>query len=142
MKCKLIPKSQNLSDHKQKTRVIQSSLNPEWNETLVFDLKPGDGNRRLLVEVWNKNRTSRNDFMGSLSFAVSELIHSPREGWFKLLSREEGKFLNIPVVPQGSDILQMRLKQLQLLESSTTVATCASAAGAAVKSSVKAETTA
>ncbi|XP_052238872.1 calcium-dependent protein kinase C-like isoform X2 [Dreissena polymorpha] len=105
VKVKIIPSEEHKI--KLKTKTIKATLNPTWDEKFQFDLAADDFAKRVSLEIWDWDRTSRNDFMGSLSFGISEIMKEPAEGWFKLLSQEEGEFYGVPVVDDVSANIQM-----------------------------------
>ncbi|KAL3311911.1 Calcium-dependent protein kinase C, partial [Cichlidogyrus casuarinus] len=92
-------------NHKLKTKIVHSKLDPVWNERFSLEIGPGDTSKRLSIEVWDWDRTSRNDFMGSLSFGISEVMQARVENWFKLLPQEEGEFYSIPCCDENEHSL-------------------------------------
>ena len=85
--------------------------------TVIFhfsELSEADLSKRLSLEIWDWDRTSRNDFMGSLSFGISEILKEPQEGWFKLLNQEEGEFYGIPVTDDVSQNIQMLRSKMEV----------------------------
>ena len=60
MKAKIIPQAED-GKMKYKTETHRKNLNPEFNETFVIDIKPGDKVKRLLIEVMQKHLSSAGD---------------------------------------------------------------------------------
>lgn len=124
VKVKLVSSSDSNSISKNKSRIIKNTLNPNWDHVFYINISPNDKDKRLVISVWDWDLTSRNDFMGALSFGVSELIKKPVSGWFKLLSQEEGAYYHECLPPPGENLVSYlaNSKQEKRFNSDTTLA--------------------
>ncbi|KAA0185701.1 Calcium-dependent protein kinase C [Fasciolopsis buskii] len=117
VKIKLLPCEDSNTKSKLKTKVFKSTLNPVWDETFYIGITNDDLSKRLSIEVWDWDRTSRNDFMGSFSFGVSEVIKEPVCSWFKLLNQEEGEFYALPCIDEAGAAISDLRKRMERLSS-------------------------
>ncbi|XP_053557134.1 E3 ubiquitin-protein ligase NEDD4-like isoform X10 [Bombina bombina] len=53
------------------TKTIKKTLNPKWNEEFFFRVHPT--NHRLLFEVFDENRLTRDDFLGQVDVPLNHL---------------------------------------------------------------------
>lgn len=51
-----------------RTRTIKRNLNPEWNEVFYFRVNPESN--RLLFEIFDENRITRDNFLGYVSISL------------------------------------------------------------------------
>ena len=57
-----------------RTRVIRHSLNPTWDEKLLFHVRKYETNFKVQLTVLDWDKLSSNDHVGDASFSISELV--------------------------------------------------------------------
>ncbi len=57
-----------------RTRVIRHSLNPMWDEKLLFHVRRYESNFKVQLTVLDWDKLSSNDLVGDASFEVGELL--------------------------------------------------------------------
>ena len=48
----------------RKTKFIKNNLNPKWNEEFIIKI-PNNNQQKLLLEVWDKDRMTSDDLLGT-----------------------------------------------------------------------------
>lgn len=57
-----------------RTRVIRHSLNPTWDEKLLFHVRRYEANFKIQLTVLDWDKLSSNDHVGDAHFDISELV--------------------------------------------------------------------
>ncbi|KAF9076011.1 phosphatidylserine decarboxylase-domain-containing protein [Rhodocollybia butyracea] len=63
-----------------RTRVIRHSLNPSWDEKLLFHVRRYETNFKVQLTVLDWDKLSSNDYIGECDFSVNELIAAFEDG--------------------------------------------------------------
>ncbi|CAN0179204.1 unnamed protein product [Lampetra fluviatilis] len=85
---------------RRKTKTVAECRNPVYHEYFSLPTQPEDDKKRLLITVWNKDKTSRkSELLGCMSFGVKTLISAEKEifGWYYLLGEELGRSKHLKV---------------------------------------------
>ncbi|XP_050506430.1 uncharacterized protein LOC114332848 [Diabrotica virgifera virgifera] len=82
----------------QRTPVHSDSSRPHFNHTFKFPMVEEEANKRLHLEVWHRDRTTRtSEFLGCMSFDVGDVIEGDISGSFRLLPQSTGRTTNVPI---------------------------------------------
>ncbi|KAF4399484.1 hypothetical protein G4B88_022567 [Cannabis sativa] len=90
-----------LGNQTAKTKVINSCLNPVWNEELTFSLKEPNG--VLNLEVFDKDLLKTDDKMGHAQLSLQPLVSAARLR--QILQNFNGETVLRKVVPDGDNCL-------------------------------------
>ncbi|KAH9600945.1 C2 domain [Trypanosoma melophagium] len=86
-----------LGDKSYKTKIIDNTLNPVWNETFRFQVAD-ENSVQLCVELWNKNIIV-DDIMGSYNLSLSNLTRGVvQDSWYMLAHSKTNAELHIRVL--------------------------------------------
>uniref|UniRef100_A0A672JR55 Protein piccolo n=1 Tax=Sinocyclocheilus grahami TaxID=75366 RepID=A0A672JR55_SINGR len=82
------------AENKRRSKHVQKSLNPEWNQTVIYKNIHLEQLRKktLEVSVWDYDKSSANDFLGEVLIDLSntaQLDNVPR--WLPLKEQSEGE---------------------------------------------------
>ncbi|XP_041090345.1 regulator of G-protein signaling 3-like [Polyodon spathula] len=98
VKMALVPDTDHSS--RQKTKTVPDCRIPVFHKLFRFSVKNEDYQKRLLVTVWNRDRSSRkSELLGCMSFGIRSLIAHEKEvvGWYYLLGEELGRTKHLKV---------------------------------------------
>ena len=86
-----------------RTRVIRHSLNPNWDEKLLFHVRRWESSFKVQLTVLDWDKLSSNDHVGNAEFAVQEL-----------LTNAPHKDPNTGLYPEDNDGTQDNMKEFVL----------------------------
>jgi len=97
-KIKVIPNPHK--EDKLKTDIKKCNLNPVWKEHFSIPIKGLTADKRIYIAVWDYDTFSTNEFMGAVSFLITDIKAAGEKGIsgiYKLGGEKEGEYTAVPV---------------------------------------------
>lgn len=101
-------------EHNYKTKTIDCTLNPVWNEEFIFNIRSTTS--KFQIEMWDKDLASSDDFMGYFELNLADIVNQGGfvEQWYELEahpSKQEKEKAKKKKKNRGKIHLSMRLFQ-------------------------------
>jgi len=79
-----------LDSQTYQTQVIKGTLKPKWNASFTFDIAQESSS--LIITLYDKNKSGKEDFMGQVTLPISSLKNTARvDDWHELQRTHGGK---------------------------------------------------
>merc|ERR1711962_498202 len=87
----------------EKSKIVQGNLNPEWNLEKIFSVTKNSP-KEILLEVYDKDKVTKDDFMGRTSILISDIPKLSQGSWIPLKDCKNGEILlNVNVISSPDD---------------------------------------
>merc|ERR1711962_1393942 len=97
----------------EKSKVVQGNLNPEWNLEKIFSVTKNSP-KEILIEVYDKDKITKDDFMGRTSILISDIPKLSQGSWIPLKDCKNGEILlSAEIIPSISEIPTARESELK-----------------------------
>merc|ERR1719192_1715879 len=91
---------------KLKSDVVKNNLNPEWNFDNVLTISDNIS-KEILLEVYDKDTVSKDDFMGKISLPTSEVIKLQAGQWIPLQGTKSGEIFVVCDIVTDANVSSM-----------------------------------
>nr|CAA73553.1 Serine/Threonine protein kinase [Suberites domuncula] len=95
VKLRLYPEPTDTPNIKQKTERKEKTLEPKFEEDFFYDVNMNHLDTFLVIEVWDWDKFTANDYVGGFALRIGEIIEltkmEPHSSWYKLLDEKRSK---------------------------------------------------
>merc|ERR1711962_1418971 len=106
----------------EKTKVVKGNLNPEWSLEKIFTVTKNSP-KEILLEVYDKDKVTKDDFMGRTSIIISDIPKLSQGSWIPLKDCKNGEiFLSGEIIPSTSEIPTVKEAEQKVVKDEGTTA--------------------
>merc|ERR1711962_1763087 len=106
----------------EKSKVVKGNLNPEWSLEKIFTVTQNSP-KEILIEVYDKDKVTKDDFMGRTSILISDIPKLSQASWIPLKDCKNGEiFLSGEIIPSTSEMPTVKEAEQKVVKDEGTTA--------------------